>query len=319
MLEAALSYAGRGWAVFPVKRDKTPCTAHGLKDATRDADQLRAWWSLWPAAGIGLATGEVSGLIVLDVDGDEGAESLHRLEREHGELPDTVRVVTGGGGAHYYFHGRGGIRSSAGRLGDGLDIRADGGYAVAPPSPHPSGRRYEWDLPPDEAELADPPAWLLEDAERRRNGRAPKVGPTIPKGQRDSTLASLAGTMRRRGMDEPAIAAALKVENANRCKPPLRASEVERIAASIARYEPAEQVEPEREVEPVAISEAVACYRRWLEMPDAGTIYAVLGTIAAHRLDRDPVWTLLVAPPGWGRPRLFRRPPCSRTYIQPRP
>jgi hypothetical protein len=302
-LAAALAYAARGWPVLPTREDKRPRTVHGLKDASRDEEQIRRWYPRTsPAAGVAIVTGRASGVIVLDVDGRAGAESLHELEREHGELPDTVRVVTGGGGAHYYFKDPGGVRNSAGKLGPGLDVRGDGGYVVCPPSPHPSGRRYEWDVPPDEAELAEPPAWLLEDAERRRNGRAPKVGPEIPEGQRDSTLASLAGTMRRRGMDESAIAAALKVENANRCRPPLAEAEVERIAASIARYEPAEgEPEPRREVEPVAITDAIGTFRRWLEMPDAGAVYAMLGTIAAQRLDRDPVWTLYVAPPGWGK------------------
>jgi hypothetical protein len=299
--DAALEYVARGWPVFPVTLDKTPRTAHGLKDATTDEDQLRSWWARWPDAGVAVATGQRSGLVVLDVDGDLGADNLLELERDRGVLPDTVRVVTGGGGAHYYFRDPGGIRNSAGRLGVGIDVRADGGYVVAPPSPHPSGRRYEWDVPPDEAELAEPPAWLLEDAAGRRRGGAAKVGPTIPEGQRDATLASLAGTMRHRGMDEPAIAAALKVTNRERCKPPLSDAEVERIAASISRYEPAEQPEPAVEAEPVPIDEAVETFQRWLYLPDPGVVYVVLGAIAANRLDGDPVWVLVVGPPGMGK------------------
>ena len=301
-LAAALAYAARGWRVFPVKADKAPLTHHGLKDATTDSEQVREWWRRWPNAGVAIATGRKSGLFVLDVDPEHGGdETLHELERRHGELPETVCCETGGGGEHYCFTHPSGIeiRNSAGRLGPGLDVRGTGGYTVAPPSPHPSGRGYAWDVPPDESELAAPPAWLVEDAARRRNGVAPKVGPSIPEGKRDATLASLAGSMRRRGMDEAAIAAALKVENAGRCRPPLPEAEVERIAASIARYEPAE--EPAPEVQPITVAEAVAAYQRWLEMPDTGAVYAVLGTIAAHRLDRDPVWTLLVAPPGWGK------------------
>jgi Bifunctional DNA primase/polymerase, N-terminal/Primase C terminal 1 (PriCT-1) len=299
VVAAALDYANRGWGVFPVRRDKRPRTAHGLKDASNDPATIRQWWALWPDAGVAIRTGE--GLLVLDVDGEDGGESLHELESQHGELPDTVRAVTGKG-EHYYFAHPVGARNSAGRLGPGLDIRADGGYVVAPPSPHPNGRRYEWDVPPGEAGLARAPAWLLEVSAGRRNGSAAKVGPTIPEGKRDSTLASLAGSMRRRGMDAAEIAAALKVTNAERCRPPLPESEVERISQSIARYEPAEQSEPAPEpAEPVPVGDAVAAYQSWLEMPDAGAVYAILGTVAAHRLDRDPVWTLLVAPPGWGK------------------
>jgi hypothetical protein len=299
-LDAALSYVARGWHIFPVA-GKRPLTAHGLKDASTDPRQVRAWWSTRPDAGVAIATGNASGLLVLDVDGHQGADTLHELEQEHGELPETVRAETGGGGTHFFFRHDRGVRNSVGRLGLGLDVRGDGGYVVAPPSAHPSGRRYEWDVPPDEGELAEPPAWLLKDAERQRNGAAPKVGPVIPEGKRDATLASLAGTMRRRGMDEQAIAAALKVTNRERCRPPLAEAEVERIAASIGRYEPAEQPEPEVEPEPVAITRAVEVFQHWLYLPDPGIVYAVLGAIAANRLDGDPVWLLAVGPPGMGK------------------
>ena len=110
------------------------------------------------------------GLIVLDVDGEDGAESLHQLERQHGELPETARCVTGSGGAHYYF--RGSARNSVGKIGAGLDIRADGGYVVAPPSPHLNGRSYEWDLPPEDAELPGP-----RPAAQRRRRTPQRAGP----------------------------------------------------------------------------------------------------------------------------------------------
>lgn len=234
-LEAALGYVQRGWPVFPVRRDKRPRTAHGLKDATTDADQVRQWWALWPDAGVAIRTGQ--GLLVLDVDGDEGGESLHQLEREHGDLPETVRCVTGAG-THYYF--RGSARNSVGVLGPGLDVRGDGGYVIAPPSPHPNGRRYEWDLPPDEVELAQAPGWLLVYADNRHNGPAPEVGIEIPQHERNNTLTSLGGSMRRRGMDEAEIHVALGKVNERRCRPPLEDREVQQIARSVARYEPKE-------------------------------------------------------------------------------
>ena len=235
---AACAYTELGWAVFPVGTNKKPLTEHGLKDASTSEDQIRAWWSRHPGAGVAVRTGSEAGLVVLDVDGELGADSLHELERRHGELPATTVCAETGSGSHYYFkHPGGEIRNSAGRLGPGLDLRADGGYVVAPPSPHPSGRCYEWDVPPEDGELAAPPGWLLED---RRNGSAPKLGATIPDGQRNATLASLAGTMRRRGMGEPEIAGALKVVNATRCQPPLPDADVEQIVASVCNYEPAD-------------------------------------------------------------------------------
>ncbi len=130
------------WPVFPVATNKRPLTEHGLKDASTDVEQIREWWTRRPDAGIAVRTGSESDLVVLDVDGEAGADSLHELERRHGELPETSARETGGGGEHYYFtHPGGEIRNSAGKLGPGLDIRADGGYVVCPPSHAPERPR----------------------------------------------------------------------------------------------------------------------------------------------------------------------------------
>ena len=233
-LDAALRYAARGWPVFPCN-GKRPMVANGFHDATTDREMVEWWWRQWPDANVAVPTGGPSGLLVLDVDPDKGGgDSLHELEREHGELPRTPSVTTPSGGQHFYFRHPGGeVPSNAGQLGPGLDIRADGGYVVAPPS-----RGY---VPDEQAPLAGPPAWLLECLHRgRRNGSAPVVGDAIPEGKRNATLASVAGTMRRRGFGQAAITAALQVTNKESCKPPLPDSEVEGIAASVARYEPSE-------------------------------------------------------------------------------
>jgi hypothetical protein len=119
---------------------------------------------------------------------------------------------------------------------------ADGAYAVAPPSIHPSGEAYEWVISPEEAYLADPPAWLVKQARLRgRRMQAEDVGETISNGSRNKTLLSIAGTLRRRGLDEAAIAAALLGINDTKCETPLGEDEVRKIAQSAARYEPADQ------------------------------------------------------------------------------
>jgi Bifunctional DNA primase/polymerase, N-terminal/AAA domain/Primase C terminal 1 (PriCT-1) len=228
ILKAALGYAGRGWPVFPCN-GKAPLTEHGFKDATIDVETIRAWWTKWPDANVAIATGAASGLVVLDVDGDDGGDSLAKLEREHGALPRTVSAKTPHGQHFYFAHPGGVIANSVGRLGAGLDVRADGGYVIAPPSP---GR--EWDEHPDELALA---AFNIDGA-RRNGGPAPAVGDVIPEHERNVTLTSLAGTMRRRGMSEAAIVAALQVENHHRCVPSLPDREVGRIAASVSRYPP---------------------------------------------------------------------------------
>ncbi|MHB8469998.1 MAG: bifunctional DNA primase/polymerase [Gaiellaceae bacterium] len=243
MLAAALTYAATGLAVFPVKpNSKEPATVNGFKSATTDAEQLRSWWERWPDANVGIRCGAESGIVVLDVDVQHGgAKTLAELEQRHGKLP-WPHSLTGGGGNHYGFtHPGVEVRNSAGKLGPGLDVRGDGGYIVAPPSVHENGRRYKQLR--SFAELDAMPSWFLADAKERTNGAA-HVGETIAEGARDNTLTSLAGTMRRRGMGEAEILAALTVTNTERCRPPLTAADLERIAHSIASKAPAETAEP---------------------------------------------------------------------------
>ena len=185
LLIAALAYAQRGLAVFPCHTPRAPgcscgkpdCSAIGkhpcqrgyLKAATTDPARLRYYWSRWPDTNVAIATGSVSGTLVIDVDPRHGGdENLADLEAQYGPLPDTPQVCTGGGGSQLYFAyphllGRS-IPSGANVLGPGLDIRADGGYVIAPPSLHASSRRYEWEVchELDDTPLAPLPAWVLE-------------------------------------------------------------------------------------------------------------------------------------------------------------
>jgi putative DNA primase/helicase len=257
---AAAAYAALGWPVFPLHTisaglctctrpacsspGKHPRTRQGLKDASTDEPIIAGWWEQWPEANVGVRTGSASGLLVLDVDADSnGEQSLARLEQTHGSLPDTVTAHTGGGGKHLLFrHPGGDARNSAGKLGEGLDIRADGGYIVAPPSIHASGGAYRWQEghAPGEVPLADPPSWLLALLSRSDpTGQVPaavlQVG-VIGEGSRNATLASLAGGMRRRGLSEEQLLAELRLINSDRVEPPLPDPEIVAIAASISRY-----------------------------------------------------------------------------------
>jgi hypothetical protein len=159
-LDFAVAYARAGFAVFPCRpRGKKPITNHGFRDAARDEAQIREWWTRRPNANIGIATGARSGLIVVDIDSLAGARLLAELAAPFGALSPTHRVVTHKG-SHFYFKlpaKCGTVPSSA---EGGLDIRADGGYVIAPPSIHPDGGSYEWDCAsPNEMAIA--PQWLL--------------------------------------------------------------------------------------------------------------------------------------------------------------
>ena len=243
ILDAALGYAARGWRVFPAK-GKIPLVPHGCLDATADFLDVSYWFhQQFPDANIGVATGAESGLVVLDVDaGHGGFESLSEMVARYKTMPRTPEVVTGGGGAHFYFKHPGGTvgnKTGVGRY-PGLDIRGDGGYVIAPPSGHASGAKYEWSVEAhiDGLPLGEVPHWLLKLCEERRSPR-PVAGDPISDGRRNDTLCQIAGSMRRWGLSSAAIYAALAVHNEEICTPPLPDDEVYRIAESIVRYEPA--------------------------------------------------------------------------------
>src|SRR5262245_21640975 len=145
MLSAALGYAARAIPVFPcVPRGKTPATVRGFYDASTDPEAIRRWWSN-SDCNIGIPTGIASQTWVLDID-PGGDAHLERLQAEHGPLPATRTTITGRGGRHVWFRRVGPLQSSAARVGPGLDVRADGGYVVVPPSIHENGRAYRWSV-----------------------------------------------------------------------------------------------------------------------------------------------------------------------------
>src|SRR5215467_12497170 len=154
-LSAALDYAAQGLPVFPVvPRGKIPAVERGFHAATTNPATIRRYWTD-EDRNIGVPTGVISSFWVLDIDGDEGESNLHALEAKHGAMPKT-RIVLTNRGRHAWFAYPGAIPSSAARIGDGLDVRADGGYVVAPPSVHESGHIYTFE--DSQTPLAEAPA-----------------------------------------------------------------------------------------------------------------------------------------------------------------
>jgi hypothetical protein len=173
---AAIDYARRGWHVFPVApRGKTPLTKSGLKDASTDSGLVAAWWDERPNANIGVACGP-SGLLVVDLDGEEAVRAWADLTTRHGLHPRTL-VSRTGKGHHLVFRGDG--PSSASRIAPKVDTRGRGGYIVLPPSVHGSGASYCWLDPTREPVPA--PAWLFQLLE---HGNGSSVGERreLPKG-----------------------------------------------------------------------------------------------------------------------------------------
>lgn len=247
MLDAALAYARRGWSVVPlVPRGKHPLVRWLPHQETRaDEAEIRGWFERWPEANVGVVTGAVSGLVVLDVDPQHGgADSLAELERSHGALPRTLEAATGGGGRHLYFRHPGRIVHNKVGLAPGIDLRADGGLIVCPPSIHPSGRRYAWaGVGGPERVLAAPlPPWLLRLAtEAPGAGGHPLahwrqlVKDGVAEGARNNTLASFAGHLLWHGVDPKVVLDLLLCWNRMRCRPPLPDDEVAGVVDSITR------------------------------------------------------------------------------------
>lgn len=300
MLEWALGYAQLGFSVFPLhtitplsnscscnkddctSQAKHPRTINGVKAATTDPAQVEDWWTRWTNANIGIATGYVTGpykMLVLDFDPRHGGtvEALKQIV----PLPPTVFVRTGGGGMHlYYWYDRSlDLRNSASLLLPGVDVRAEGGYIVAPPSMHRSGNRYKGDL---SQPIALAPEELIE---RLLMGKEPKklfttanplIIPSqreeihyeqsekesaastqthlqisreadhatttsktfvIPEGSRNSQMTSIAGSLRRRGLDLETLFDTLMGINQRCCKPPLPEKEIASIARCAGNWE----------------------------------------------------------------------------------
>jgi Bifunctional DNA primase/polymerase, N-terminal/Primase C terminal 1 (PriCT-1) len=247
LCNAAIAYATRGFAVLPcAPRGKAPATPHGCRDATKDIAQIAGWWRENPNYNVAFATGAVSRIFVLDVDGLDAEASLHQLEEQHGALPETVESITPRG-RHIFFRCENAqVKNSAGRLAHGLDIRGDGGYVVLPPSIHPSGRPYVWSV--DSADhFAEAPAWLSNLLTGKPNGhchtqaKSPEhwhsvIGNTIRNGARNSTLTSISGKLLHAGLTELAfLYDVMCCINIARCEEPLPEGEVHTIVVSVAR------------------------------------------------------------------------------------
>jgi hypothetical protein len=250
---AALALARRGMRVHPVAADRKVALLEDWPNrATLDPTTIAAWWRRWPNANVAIATGGAMRLLVVDIDTDAGGEaSIAALEREHGTLPATVETITPRSGRHIYMivpNGRPMPGNTAGKLGEGVDTRGQGGYVLAPPSVV-GGRAYAWSVDSGDR-IADAPDWLLDLLERGgSNGQttAPEEWQRIAlegvdHGTRNHTIAKIAGLLFRRlvrGRPEEVTLAAELVAcfNAVKCRPPLGAEELKRTLDSIAARE----------------------------------------------------------------------------------
>jgi len=246
--QVALCRAAEGYHVFPCQpRSKSPLTKNGFLVATRKEVQILHWWSSAPDANIGIACG-ASEIVVVDIDAKAGADFRevvvdlelvgHPAVVLTGEAPERghehPHSLGGVRGAHLYF--RGALRTSKSEI-PGVELRGAGSYVIGPGSAHASGVPYEGHLP-HAAELPIVPESVVAILDRSGNGPAPPVAEVIRHGEQHNALVSIAGSMRRRGLNAREIAAALKEVNRSRCERPGSDEEMDAIANSMMRYEP---------------------------------------------------------------------------------
>jgi len=267
ILDATLQYADRGWHLVPLRRvgrGWQPCfkTGRDHEAASNDPARIKQWHKLFPGCAWAVACGLPGGPVVLDVDRHspeaDGVQSLKALVEQHPELKAALQcapvVRTPGGGFHYYFAAPAdGTLRGVISLRPGLDLLGKGRLAVLPPSQREDGR-YEWVRPPT-GQLPPLPPVLVQLLDDQKSGRPKAQAPAgeaaadgngsgkIHEGQRNVALTRLAGRLRRNGLGEEEIYAALEQTNAQRCVPPLPADEVRSIAHSVAKYPSGRELE----------------------------------------------------------------------------
>lgn len=244
MVEAALRYARRGWSAVPCGRDKRPLVSWLRWQSERaDEAQVRDWWTRWPEANVGIVTGAVSGIVVLDLDRGhaEGVDGLQSVQRAGAHLPPTPCVNTPSGGLHVYFRHPGRPVPNATALLPGVDLRGDGGYVVAPPSTTDAGQYAAVEQTRKES-MADLPDWVA----RRRTVDASAMpadewaalwSDPCTQGQRNSTAARLAGHLAARGIAPQEAQALLCMWAESRCDPPLDDAEIASTVLSVYRVD----------------------------------------------------------------------------------
>jgi putative DNA primase/helicase len=268
--DTALKYAQKGWMVFPChtalkKRctcgkpcdspAKHPVTLHGVLDGTVDQTRIVDWWMRFPSANIGVRTGKVSGIIVLDIDPRHGGDkSWADLTESHGVIEYNLAATTGSGGTHIVFRAPDEVVKNRTNVRPGIDVRGENGYFIAPGSVHISGKRYTWIRTPENgAPLTAVPDWLLQLIIAPAQPDTP-AAPTpeqhphdhphwvtdalshgVPEGSRTSTAARLAGYFHSKGIPADIITQILK-GYAERCRPPLPPATVTKVVKSITTY-----------------------------------------------------------------------------------
>jgi hypothetical protein len=253
LCRSALTYAVKyNLPIFPSSRQKIPLIADWYHQASRDPLVIKGWWRKWPDANISMPTGSASGIIALDVDvknGQLGFDSLRELEIKYGDLPKTFATISPSGGQHFYFKYNGTPLGRRIKFMPGLDLMAEDSQVLLPPSIGNNGKKYEWEVTGhiSEVNLATPPAWLTKLVSNSVNLESPTtrgasfwrtlVTEGAKEGQRNQSVAQLAGYLFYHDIDSHVTLECVRLWNNNRNSPPLPDNEIVKTVNSIAGKE----------------------------------------------------------------------------------
>lgn len=244
-LTAALTYLReRKWSVIPLHPQKKKAMVKWRPFARRlpTEDEVRDWWERYPKANVGVVTGAVSGIVVVDIDPDKGGDA----EAWQQANPTALTSQTGRGGMHFYYLYPPNVpvvRNSAGKIAPGVDVRGDGGYVAAPPSKHPNGNNYAWI---ENGRPAAPPSLVpirTSSLNGNGNGTHPEISTEhwlertlkgVGHGERNDATAKLAGYFLSRKIPTDVVLEQLLTWNKQN-DPPLPASEIKQTVESVAR------------------------------------------------------------------------------------
>lgn len=299
ILEAALAYTEKGYSVFRLhgigqdgkctcpdpkcdkQAGKHPDSPHGLKDATTDPALIRKWFTEKPYANIGICTGELYD--VLDKDPRNGGDGTYDSIRDQCDVLEAAPTVeTGGGGNHYFLEPGKPPRKCKNGFLPGLDFKSTGGYVIAPPSLHKSGKRYRWveGKALGEVPLAEAPRVIINALNQKQpttstraktthanscqlpKSPAPPSDTLVTEGGRNDFLTRIGGTLRAKGLTPDELESVLLLVNQTKLQPPLAPDEVKQIATSIGRYEPGDRRGPRPGENNYAVHDGAICRRR---------------------------------------------------------
>ena len=239
---ASRTYAARQWSTMPIRAQGKIPLVDWTKWQTQRATsrQIEAWARTYNYANVGIITGTISNLVVVDLDGEEGLAQLDKF-------PVTAQVETAHGRHLYFRHSGGLVPNSVKKILPGVDVRGDSGYVVAPPSIHESGTVYAWIKPARPlAKLPVLPEWVVQavgcdakhDKQEASHTPTPRAaGPAtdylIPDGRRWDTLWRLGRARKLAGAGAEILEGMIRTENAERCDPPLEELEIRRLVHEV--------------------------------------------------------------------------------------